>query len=50
MCSNVLKENKEIRTYIITRSDNFDSAYPSSIQAKYGLTYDKIKRRISNEG
>ena len=49
MCSNVLKENKEIRTYKITRSDNFDSAYPSSIQAKYGLTYDKIKRRISNE-
>jgi len=50
MCSNVLKDNKEIRTYKITRTLNFDSAYPSSIQAKYGLTYDKIKRRISNEG
>ncbi len=49
MCSNVLKDNKEIRTYKITRAINFDSAYPSSIQAKYGLTYEKIKRRISNE-
>ena len=50
MCSNVLKDNKEIRTYKITRAFDFDSAYPSSIQAKYGLTYEKIKRRISNEG
>ena len=49
MCSNVLKENQEKRTYKITRTTNFDSAYPSSIQAKYGLTYEKIKRRISNE-
>ena len=49
MCSNVLKENKEIRTYKITRTDIFDSAYPSSIQAKYGLTYENIRRRIKNE-
>ncbi len=50
MCSNVLKDNKEVRTYKITRTNDFDSAYPSSIQAKYGLTYNKIKRRITNEG
>ncbi len=50
MCSNVEKDNQQIRTFKITRTVNFDSAYPSSIQAKYGLTYEKIKRRISNEG
>ena len=49
MCSNVEEANKEIRTYKITRTESFDSAYPSSIQAKYGLTYDNIRRRIKNE-
>ena len=49
MCSNVEEANKEIRTYKITRTETFDSAYPSSIQAKYGLTYDNIRRRIKNE-
>ena len=46
MCSNVNKENSAIRTFKITRTDNFDSAYPSSIQNKYGLTYQEIKERL----
>ena len=46
MCSNVNKDNSAIRTFKITRTDNFDSAYPSSIQNKYGLTYQEIKERL----
>jgi DNA mismatch repair ATPase MutS len=46
MCSNVSKDNSAIRTFKITRTDNFDSAYPSSIQNKYGLTYQEIKERL----
>ncbi len=49
MTSNVLKENKEIRTFKITRSDDADFSYPSSIQSKYNLTYDKILKRLKNE-
>lgn len=46
LSSNVDPNNNELRTYKITRTLLLGSAYPSSIQAKYGLTYDKIRRDL----
>lgn len=49
LSSNVDPNNKELRTYKITKTLLLGSAYPSSIQAKYGLTYDKIRGELNED-
>lgn len=49
LSSNVDPDNNEIRTFKITKTLLLGSAYPSSIQAKYGLTYDKIRKELEHE-